>query len=468
MPIILIPVLFALGASAEEFVIKGTRVIDATGRDARESVSVHVRDGRIAAIGREIETEGIRVLDGSGTTLLPGLMDTHAHFVVAPGSGFRGDSPTTIRDLNRHHLRAYLACGVTTVMDPGGYPPVVRDVQAWLSAGNPGPRFLTTGPYFRVPGGYGSELHYGTDATPADVEKKLDLIQSLGGIGVKFGLDAGATVPEGELLEALQTGAKRRRLPLYIHATSEEYQSLAIDLGAHAIMHAPLQGRWVGQLVDPDDLSEASIKKLAKSGAYQLTTFGLIDHWVGRFSRDRLDDPLVQLVVPPMEIHTARNPESDRYFAVSTIGWAMPWTPEFLRPAIGWVVWNNATLADGMRYAQRNVRRLYEAGIPIVAATDVPSPWDGSSTFFHGPGMLRELELIVEAGIPPMDAIVAATRTPAEMLGLASEVGTVEKGKVADLLIVEGNPLRNIRALRNIRWTVREGELRTPGGWMAR
>ena len=86
------------------------------------------------------------------------------------------DSAETIRDLNQHHLRALLACGVTTVMDPAGYPPVVREIQAWLAAGNPGPRFLTTGPYFRVPGGYGSEFHFGVDSTPEEVEKKLDLL----------------------------------------------------------------------------------------------------------------------------------------------------------------------------------------------------------------------------------------------------------------------------------------------------
>ena len=124
------------------------------------------------------------------------------------------------------------------------------------------------------------------------------------------------------------------------------------------------------------------------------------------------------------------------------------------------------TLDEGLRYSQRNVKRLSDAGIPVVAATDSPSPWDGSSTHFHGPGMLRELELLVEAGIAPMAALIAATRTPAEMLGLANEIGTIEPGKRADLLIVDGDPLEDIRALRRIRWVIRDGELRTPAGWM--
>jgi imidazolonepropionase-like amidohydrolase len=80
--------------------------------------------------------------------------------------------------------------------------------------------------------------------------------------------------------------------------------------------------------------------------------------------------------------------------------------------------------------------------------------------------MLRELELLVEAGIPPMEALISATRTPAEMLGIEGEVGAVGPGLRGDLLIVEGDPVQEIRALRRIRWVVRDGELRTPEGWM--
>ena len=453
-----------LVADTDEFVIRGARVIDGTGA-ALTSTSLHVREGRIVAIAPVIDASDAREIDGEGATVLPGLIDTHTHFVVAPGSGFRGDDAETIRKLNRHHLRAYLACGVTTVMDPGGYPPVVRDIQSWLAAGGPGPRFLTTGPYFRVPGGYGSEHHFGVDATLDAVDEKLKVIRSLEGVGVKFGLEDGVVNPEGELLDALRTGARSRGLPLYIHATSEMYQSRAIDLGARAIMHAPLQGIIFGQIW-PDDLSEKFIQKHAASGVYQLTTLGLIDNWIGRFSRDWLDDPLIQLVVPAIEIESARDPESDRAFAIWALGWALPWTFEFVRPWLASIVWTKKNTDAAMAYSMRNLKRLHEAGVPIVAATDAPSPWDGSSTFFHGPGMLRELELLVEAGIPAMEAIIAATATPAAMLGLEKEIGTLQPGMRADLLIVNGDPLANIRALRDIRWTVRNGEIRTPSAWM--
>src|SRR5262249_58451038 len=83
--------------------------------------------------------------------------------------------PETLHALNRRHLRAYLACGVTTVLDAGIDPPVAKAIQADLAAGFPGPRFLTTGPYVRPPGGYGWD-GFGAETTPAEGETKPDLI----------------------------------------------------------------------------------------------------------------------------------------------------------------------------------------------------------------------------------------------------------------------------------------------------
>ena len=121
-----------------ELLIRGARLVDGTGAPARGGVSILVRDGRIAAIGPDLSAApGARVIDATGLTALPGLIDSHVHFVYASGSGYRGDTDATIRELNRQHLRAYLACGVTTVLDAGAFVEVVRDIQGWLAAGHP-------------------------------------------------------------------------------------------------------------------------------------------------------------------------------------------------------------------------------------------------------------------------------------------------------------------------------------------
>lgn len=462
---ILLLLLAGTAFGADDLVIRNVRIVDGTGKPATAAVSILVRDGRIAEIAPNIDAASARVLDAAGAFVVPGLIDTHVHFFFAPGSAQRGETPESIGELNRQHLRAYVACGVTTVLDPGAYPPTVRAIQAWLAAGNPGPRFLTTGPLMRPKDGYGHPL-YGSESTVAEVEEKLDLIQSLGGVGVKLAIEPGTPEFSAELRDAIRNGAARRHLPLYIHATSEASQNAALDFGAHAIMHSAFGGAWKGDLLGTDDLSDQFIARLKTSGAYQLTTFSLLDTWPGLYDPARLDDPLVQLTVPAVEIKTARDPASTRLFAIETVGFALPWTYELTRPWLASFVWTRANLIEGLHYSQRNILKLHRAGVPIVAATDAPSPWPIAFNHFHGPQTAREVELLKDAGLSPADALAAVTRVPAEMLGLANEIGTIEVGKRADLAIVDGNPLDDITALHRVRWTVRDGVARTPAEWM--
>jgi predicted amidohydrolase YtcJ len=114
----------------------------------------------------------------------------------------------------------------------------------------------------------------------------------------------------------------------------------------------------------------------------------------------------------------------------------------------------------GEDIASRRIRRLQTVG------SDAPN-WDVVPYQFLGPSTLREMELLVEAGVPAADVIVAATRTPARMLRIDAEVGTLEVGKRADLVVVDGDPLADMRVLRALRWTVRDGVARTPAEWVA-
>jgi imidazolonepropionase-like amidohydrolase len=111
------------------------------------------------------------------------------------------------------------------------------------------------------------------------------------------------------------------------------------------------------------------------------------------------------------------------------------------------------------------IGQLRQAGLPIVVGSDSGN-WPLMSYFFHGPTTLREIELLGESGFPAMEAIQAATATPARMLDLHEEIGTVEVGKQADLVVVREDPLEGLRALRSVAWTVQRGIARTPREWM--
>ena len=224
-------------------------------------------------------------------------------------------------------------------------------------------------------------------------------------------------------------------------------------------MHAPLSFLWGGEL------SDSLIETLSEAGTYVVTTLSLMDAAITGSHPERLDDPLVQLTVPPAEMLTARDPEADLFAARAAIGYGPRWIPQSLIGVVARLIWNERRIIDTLQRSQNMIRKLHDAGVPIVVGTDTP----GTPYFqynFHGPTILREIELVAAAGLSPEEALAAATRTPAEMVGLGEQLGTVEVGRKADMLILDGDPLEDLGALRSIRWTIKEGVARSPEGWM--
>ena len=124
---------------------------------------------------------------------------------------------------------------------------------------------------------------------------------------------------------------------------------------------------------------------------------------------------------------------------------------------------NEAMVRQKLASTGEALRKMHGAGVPIVMGSDSGN-WPVIPYQFHGFSSIREMELIVQAGLTPEQALVAATRTPARLLRLP--VGTIQVGKMADLVVVDGDPLADISALRHVRYTVRAGEIRTPAQWM--
>ena len=140
-------------AGAADLLIRNARLIDGTGAPPRTGVAILVRDSRIAAIAPDLAAPDSPLLDAGGATVLPGLIDAHVHLGVVPGSGQRHDPPEVERALRRWHLRAYLACGITTVLDTSVAAATALEIQGWLRSGELGPRYLTLGPGLTTPSG---------------------------------------------------------------------------------------------------------------------------------------------------------------------------------------------------------------------------------------------------------------------------------------------------------------------------
>ena len=455
--------LFATEARPEDLLILDARVIDGTGSAPRPGVSILVRDGRIAEIGAGISAPRARSLDAEGATVLPGLIDSHVHLSVIPGTVQRGDSPEATAELRRAHLRGYLGAGVTTVLDTGIDVATAHEVQGWLAAGHPGPSFLTLGPPLPTPGGYMAQwAPQTTVSSPAELDAAFDVIQGVGPVGVKVPIEKGFVqeiwpIHPPEMRAAIAREARERGLPIYVHASSEDEQRIGLEMGAHALVHLDFYGRAP---------SREFVNLVLARKAFVMTTFSIMDAELTRWHPERLDDALIELVVPEAERRTARDPEAARFMVEEEVGLAVPWLPRWLRgPVARWFV-DEEGFRDALASSQRAAKQLHDAGVPLVVGSDAGN-WPILPYQFHATSTHRELELLAEAGVPPQDVLAAATRVPARMLGRENEIGTLEVGKRADLVVVDGDPLSDLRALRRIRWTVKDGVARTPREWLS-
>jgi imidazolonepropionase-like amidohydrolase len=458
----------------EDLLITNARIIDGTGSPPGRLKSIHVTKGEIAGIGQGLMIEDARVLDVAGATLTPGIIDAHVHLQSVPGSILRQDSDQALEQSRHHHLRAYLACGVTTVLDNAISASMLREFQDYLASGGVGPRICALAPAFYPPGGYLDNgmltPYWGPHWRPAgsaeDVRALFDEYQGLDNIvGLKvmlepgFGASAIWPLLSPKIRDLIVEESAKRNLPIYAHAYKKNEQSIALDMGVRNLAHSGfLEG----------SPSDDFLKRMKENGAYLTTTIAsTMDQLLVNFHPERLDDELLRLTVPAEQLATAADPEAwKKFFLVFLKNSAPKWLPEFMLKAI--IRFGNLEKQIQARImnAGKAIMRMHQAGIPIVLGTDT-SNWPLFISFFHGPSTIREIELLGEAGMSPMEVICSATRIPAEMMGMSGDFGTVQVGKRADLVVLTEDPLQDLSAFRRLAWVIKDGWARTPAQWLA-
>ena len=200
------------------------------------------------------------------------------------------------------------------------------------------------------------------------------------------------------------------------------------------------------------------------------TLSGLFDCLLQRKAFLRgIDDSLILSTVPTEQVNTVQDPRAWRYTYRHMFHVTAPrWLPTRLARLASWFLvpaMCEIYLRRSFRATCQAILRLHEAGIRIVLGTD-SGAWPVFPSCFHGYSTIREMELMSAAGLPAMAVLQAATRLPAEMMGLGDQIGTVEVGKQADLIVLTDDPLTDMKALRSIQWTIKGGEVRTPAAWM--
>jgi imidazolonepropionase-like amidohydrolase len=421
---LLICVTVDAGQAQTALVIRGVTLIDGTGRPPVADATVVVDGGRIVqvATGVAAPPAGAQVIDGRGKFLMPGLIDVHTHL---RGGGNRASEAPLTSDQERTGVRAlhtFLYAGVTTIFDAGNQGTFIFALRDKARAGTiVSPRILATGGTVTSPGGHGGPFY--VEAWPQDravLDKHLlgkpDLVK-IGQDEHGWGTRPLITQLPVDLLEQIIRYYHSKGVRSTIHISNERNALDAIYAGvdtlAHPVIQSPISAAFVN-LMRTRRVPMASTLTIGESYSR------LADH------PEYLDQPLYRDTVDATEIQRLKTVESPRQREDRWAQWMKVMTP----------------------ICQDNLRRLNDAGRDIVAlGTDRSS----------GADVHRELELLVSGGIKPADALVIATRNSARFLGLQDEIGTIEPGKAADLLLLDADPTTDINHAKRIAAVIHSG-----------
>lgn len=442
-------------------VLDGVTLIDGTGAGPADSVVVVLEGDRIKRIGRSGAfrfPDDAELLDLRGRWLLPGFIEMHAHI---PG-----------RSLQEEVLRTYLGFGVTTLLNPGASPVTGIEARAALAEGRlTGPTMFTAGRIINESSwldGAAIFVTVGSEAAAREevrrqAESGVDLIKVYAHLSPN-------------LVAAVIDEAHARGLKVTGHVGRTSWRE-AIDAGIDIVVHSALAGpTW--ELLPPSEQARFRGNIMPPADAMASYDASLFREW--RDQIDLEDEPFQTLVA---DIARAGITVDPNLVVWESIAWGDDENHrELLEPDAGPEAWAEAWRAAGTHpllttwdaedFAEAKatwpmfldmVRQFHGAGIRLTAGSDLVNAWITPGVAWH-----RELELLVSAGIPVLDVLSIATRNGAQTLGIEDQVGTVEEGKLADLVVLSASPLENIRNTRTVRLVFHRGVRFVPEELLAR
>ncbi len=407
--------------------IVGAVLIDGTGGAPVTDSVVVVAGSKIRAVGTRANVPipaGSEKIDGRGKFLLPGLIDLHVHLGTTGGPGFRAADYT--RGRVETNLNQYLYFGITSVRSIGTERDAGFAIRKDQRDGNLSTaRLFTCGRGFTAPGGHPSQEVGDIARQPATPEEARTQVTELAAQqvdGIKIWVDdLGGKAPKIKpaAIEAILDEARKHTIPVTAHIHSLADTMHLVQNGAAGFLHMVRDT----ENVDPAFISRLRDLQVPFTPTLVRQELG----WLYSEHPERLDDPDAARAFEPAALAGIREEAKAQR--------------------------GSAAARELFDRAKRNTRQFAAGGVPIGVGSD-----GGSSSDLPGLMTHREMELLIESGMSPMEVIVAATRTGALALKKLGEMGTIEAGKKADLLLVTANPLEDVRNLRKIHATMLDGQ----------
>jgi imidazolonepropionase-like amidohydrolase len=458
----------AARAQADDLLITNVSIISPERDGASAPMSVYIKDGRIAEIARRPSKrarDAESVIDGAGRFLTPGLIDSHVHLALVPGMSIEQEAaqPEIARAARAQIPRSYLFYGFTTVID-------LASTQAWAAVWNETPAhpdLYYCGPA-PISGGYPTnffpeDMRYqimpdflfdpdrpedfpeGYDPAEHSPEAVVERMRADGAICVKtyhedgFGAASNLPVPSVDLVRDLVAAAHARGMPVLLHANSEDSQAFGVEAGVDIFVHG-LWNRNDREATGITPTVEAILQGVVAQNIGWQPTIQVLYGERDLHDPDYLSDPRLADALPQSLIDWYGSPEGQQFRN------RMMEIP-YLRRMVEEGRWEEIDAAP-IAAATAALAWLDAHGGRLLFGSDTPS----DLTYANPPGLNGRMEMDrwMAAGVSPEKLFRAATADNAAAFGLDGEIGAVQIGKRANLLLMQGNPLESVSAYDSI------------------